>query len=196
MISDTSQFVAHPTKYLDGHFWLYPYEDAHDDIHRAKYLGHTQYFRKAAVCIAAEMKIAHLDVSAVAYIPTSKMHREQRGYDHARLLARLVAKRLRRPLVDALLPGRPFVQTGHSRVDRQLAPRFIPICQLKYRTVLLIDDVATTRSTLNNAALALQHAGVQQVFAATIAYQSSKKYMRSAHDAHKQNHRVHHQFVS
>jgi ComF family protein len=108
-------------------------------------------------------------VDMVTWAPTSAARRRRRGYDQSELLAREIARTLRRP-VQALL-DRPAgeAQTGRTREQRLEGPRFQPRGTSMPRRVLLVDDVRTTGATLCAAADALLEAGTQEVHGLTLA---------------------------
>jgi predicted amidophosphoribosyltransferase len=110
--------------------------------------------------------VAAFDV--VTWAPTSRERRRRRGFDPAELLARAVARRLRRRVVGLLdrLPGPP--QTGLPADARRHGPRFVAR-RATPGVVLVVDDVATTGATLAAAAGALHAADVSSVLALTAA---------------------------
>ena len=110
----------------------------------------------------------------ITSIPTVRSHIRKRGYDHASLITHHFA--MMRQRVPTILLRRRTTTTQHT-VDRETrmtqaenAFEMLPLKDIKGRTVLLIDDIVTTGSTLQAAARALMGAGAT-VWVATLAYQ-------------------------
>jgi predicted amidophosphoribosyltransferase len=135
-------------------------------VARLKYRNARSVLPALVKAVAALVDPATVDV--VTWAPTSAARRRERGFDQARLLARGVARRLRRPCRALLVrqPGLP--QTGRSGRGRREGPVFTTVCRPPAH-VLVVDDVVTTGATLAAAARALRAAGAIEVRGAAAA---------------------------
>lgn len=107
----------------------------------------------------------------ITYVPMRPADRRERGFNQAELLARGVARRLRRPVRRTLTKVRATVVQGQlSARERRMNLRgaFRPVRYGRER-VLLVDDVATTGSTMEECASALKRGGYRSVVVLTIA---------------------------
>ena len=110
------------------------------------------------------------DVDVVTWAPTSRRRRQQRGFDQAEVVARRVAAQMGVPCRRLLERDAASVaQTGLDRSARLHGPRFRASPRAHGKSVLLIDDVVTTGSTLRSADRALTDAGAVAVTRAAVA---------------------------
>ncbi len=116
----------------------------------------------------------HWPVDLVVPVPLGRKRRVERGYNQVNLIARPLAMAMGLAYAtDALERSRETrSQVGLSRTQRQqnvrsafrAGPR-----RVNGRVVLVVDDVATTGSTLASCAEALFAAGARDVFAFTVS---------------------------
>jgi len=109
-------------------------------------------------------------------VPLHSSKRRERGFNQAELIVRAAVKRLPQPLevASVLKRRRPtHSQVGLTRQERianlRDAFRVVAPERVKGRTVIVVDDVMTTGSTISECARVLKQAGAEPVWAATVA---------------------------
>lgn len=108
----------------------------------------------------------------VVPVPLHRRRRQERGYDQAMLLARVVARQLSLPLVPALIRTRATSQQASldaAARTRNVEGAFALTQEIRGQAILLVDDVFTTGATLEAAARPLLQAGASSVTALTFA---------------------------
>ena len=97
----------------------------------------------------------------------------QRGFNQSAEIARVLAKKLNIPIdYDTVIRQRSTVsQTGLNAQQRRknIKGAFSVVKEVKYRHVLIIDDVVTTGSTVNELAKVLKENNVKRVGVLSIA---------------------------
>jgi ComF family protein len=103
---------------------------------------------------------------ALVPVPSTRRRNRARGYDPAALLAESAGRRLRLPVRGLLARTRETApQSGlpAARRHANVEGAFAASPSVRGRTVVLVDDVATTGATLFSAARALAEAGAAEV---------------------------------
>lgn len=129
--------------------------------------------------VRARFRVEEID--CIVPIPSTVLHRWTRGYNQCALLAKPLAKRLGKPYQNLLKRvGRPKRQGGLGEKDR----RENVVGTFKFKgdatflsrenkktpsTILLLDDIMTTGSTLSEAAKTLKAAGIGRVWTIALA---------------------------
>ncbi|MCA9388843.1 ComF family protein [Candidatus Berkelbacteria bacterium] len=109
--------------------------------------------------------------SALVPIPLAKPKLRNRGYNQAEIIARLLQQRLNWPMSSCLVRHRNTQsQVGLSKIERQtnLIDCF-SLVSLPPQSIILIDDVYTTGSTLKEAARTFRNAGVKKIWGLVLA---------------------------
>ncbi len=112
-------------------------------------------------------------VSAVVPMPISTERLVERGYNQSLLLARQVARQLKVPVWQPIRRLQQHSQKGLSRLERieniEAQFQINTASKLRYRKVLIIDDVVTTGSSIYALSQQLKALGCQQIYAACVA---------------------------
>jgi competence protein ComFC len=113
-------------------------------------------------------------VDVVTWVPSHILRRLQRGAVAAELVAREVARRLDLELRPLLRRRRVGRQAGRTLAQRRaLAAAGFSVrrrSSIVDRTVLVVDDVMTTGTTLRRVSATLREAGAAAVYAACVAW--------------------------
>ena len=110
----------------------------------------------------------------ITWVPTSRARSNQRGYDQSEVLARELGKLLDAPVVSLLKKCRNNPPQSRQGTREQRVANTLGVFDMKPesvigKSILLIDDIATTGTTLSECARVLKTAGAERVYAATIA---------------------------
>ncbi|MFI5282388.1 MAG: ComF family protein [Candidatus Dormibacterales bacterium] len=143
-------------------------------IHRFKYQGWRHLADPLALLVAERLTVEGLAAGWALAVPLHSSRLRQRGFNQAELLAR----ELRRRLALAAPPGRLVrtratpPQVGHDRLWRlsNVKDAFSWRGEhLAGRSILIVDDVATTGATLDACASALRAGGSGSVMGVSVA---------------------------
>lgn len=137
--------------------------------HRA--IGLTEYFIPALSDFVSQW---FQNVNLIIPVPLGKNREHQRGYNQAGILAKPIARRLSIPFSNSALER---IRETESQVGLSAEKRKINIQGafrarekfVKGKVILVLDDISTTGSTLNECAKALKKAGALKVFCFTFA---------------------------
>lgn len=151
------------------------YQDkVRDAIHGYKFQGRSGRSGLFGLLIAQTVSDHGLTADLVSWPSLSPKRLRRRGYDQGELLARQVGKELGLPVIRTLDKADRPAQSGlegeaQRRANLLGAYTALSPEQFRGRSVLLIDDVVTTGSTLSECAGTLRLAGAGKVLCATLA---------------------------
>lgn len=123
--------------------------------------------------VRVRFKVGEIDL--VVPMPSTVWHLLDRGYNQCAYLAKSLAKRLEKPYGGHVLGrvGSPKRQGGLTEDERRAnAEGTFSVrrpARVAGRTVLVVDDIMTTGSTLSACAAELKRAGAVRVWCATVA---------------------------
>ena len=162
-------------KYVRGRA-LYEYESAAESIYRFKYGGRREYaeFFGREMAEKLEGYIRKVSPDALVPVPLSRKRFGRRGYNQAQLLAEVMGAELGIPVYSHLaarvrdtLPQKELnAQERQNNLKRAFK---IIENDVKLNTIIIIDDIYTTGSTIDALAEIFRQSGVKKVYFATLS---------------------------
>ena len=164
--------------YCDGVVCVGKY---HHSLKRAlrdyKFNERPSFYRAFGELIADKINrsLREYPLDVIIPVPMSRKRKVQRGYNQAELIALKASKILSIPIdTRAIVKVKDtHRQSSLNRQERltNLKDAFevLGSCSYEGKTILLVDDIITTGSTLNECSKALKQAGAKYVFGAVIA---------------------------
>jgi ComF family protein len=154
--------------------WAFYQDPLKRALLRLKYMNHMPVGEALANQAAPALEAQEWPIDLVVPIPLSRRRLRERGYNQVGLIAHPLAMALGLNYAPkALARWRDtHSQVGLTGEQRRENVRDVfraDGARSRGRTILLIDDIATTGSTISSAAEALLAGGASQVYAFTIA---------------------------
>lgn len=163
-------------KYYDKGFALYEYASVHDSVFRFKNGGRAEYasFYGEEIRRYLLSSVRELKADALVPIPLHRSKLLKRGYNQATLLAKEISMGTGVPIREDLLERvkKTDAQKKMNHADRQnnMKKAFHMVQNdVKLNTVILVDDIYTTGSTIDEAAKTLLNSGVKKVYFVALA---------------------------
>ena len=155
---------------------LYEYDSVKDSINDLKNNSRPEFAEFYGDRIAHYLgeDIKEFEAEALIPIPLHPSKFKKRGYNQSELIARQISKRLDIPVYDDVLT-RKIKTKDQKKLDdkgrqRNLVGAFhMAQNGVKLYNVILVDDVYTTGSTIDEAARTLREGGVEKIYFVTVA---------------------------
>lgn len=155
---------------------LYRYESAAAAIFRFKYRGRQEYadFFGQELYQYLGQDIEAMKAEAIIPVPLHKKRFKERGYNQSALLARALSKHCGVPCREDLVirhkQTTPQKQLSYRERQNNLKKAFkLSANDVKLNTVIIIDDIYTTGSTVDALSRVLLEGGVKHIFVVTLA---------------------------
>ncbi len=155
---------------------LYEYESAALPIYRFKYGGRREYGEYFGEQMAEYLGdfVRYVEPDALIPVPLHRKRMAVRGYNQAELLARAAGKALGVPVCTGFLVREkntvPLKYENPQERQNNLKKAFnIVKNDVKLEKVIIVDDIYTTGSTMDEVAGVLKTAGVKEVYFITLA---------------------------
>ncbi len=144
-------------------------------VFRFKYGNRREYVQFFAQAVFGMYKneIMNLRADALIPVPLHKKRQEKRGFNQAEILAFALSDMLgipvRNDLVMRVRNTAPQKMMSREERRKNLKKAFqLSSCDVKLKRVIVIDDIYTTGSTLDEIAFLLKGAGVREVYGLTL----------------------------
>lgn len=155
---------------------LYEYASAAPSIYRFKYGNRREYGAYFGEEMAEELGsfIRKVEPDGLIPIPLHWKRLRSRGYNQAQILAEEIGRLLQIPVYSKLLKrGRntvPMKKLNGAERQNNLKRAFnVAGNDVKLKRVIIVDDIYTTGTTIEEAARVLKKAGVEEVYFVTLS---------------------------
>ncbi|HSV30679.1 MAG TPA: ComF family protein [Atribacteraceae bacterium] len=115
------------------------------------------------------------EVDGILPVPLHPSRRQERGFNQAEVLVRSAAKAFNLPVFSGAVqrirktPPQPGLTPRERRKNLAGAFSVTATTRVRERRILIVDDVVTSRATLESLAGVLRKAGVSRLYALTVA---------------------------
>lgn len=155
---------------------LYEYESAAGAIYRFKYSGRREYaafFGEEAVRELGDF-IRKISPDALIPVPLAGKRKRNRGYNQAEVLAKEIGRLMDIPVYSHFMRRIkntvPQKQLNPTERQNNLKKAFkITENDVKLSTIIIVDDIYTTGSTVDAMSAVLQQAGILKIYYVALA---------------------------
>ena len=161
---------------FDRGFSVFDYRSISGSIYRFKYMGRQEYasFYAKEAARLLENKIRRINPDAIIPVPMYGDKEIKRGYNQAQVLALELSKELGIPCFSDVIcrvrNTQPMKELDARGRRNNLKKAFIIAKNdVKFKCILIIDDIYTTGSTIDEIAHEFRIAGVRKVYCLTLA---------------------------
>lgn len=164
--------------YCDGMVCVGRYSDSlKNSLKRFKFSSKLSYYRAFGKLLALKVQntLQLNQIDMIIPVPLHRSKQKQRGYNQSELIAEYAAKMLRIPLAANILikVSESKSQSALGRSERlsnvEGLFKVVNAEGVYKKNILIVDDIVTTGSTINQCSKALRQAGANSIFAGVIA---------------------------
>ena len=155
---------------------LFSYEYIRLSLYRFKYAGRKEYakFYGKQMAIFLEKKRTIWQAQALVPVPLHRKRQKKRGYNQAELIARELSAYWGIPVITDLVirckNTRPMKQIVGTDRQNNLKKAFkLGANDVKLNTIIIIDDIYTTGSTIDAVSKVCMDAGIKNVYFMTVS---------------------------
>ena len=161
---------------FDRGYSVFAYRSVSGSIYKFKYMGRQEYaaFYGRATKKLLGRKLKALGIEVIVPVPMYHAKERKRGYNQAAVYAGAVSAELGIPVCEELVTRArntaPMKELDARGRRNNLKKAFIIAKNdVKFKCVLIIDDIYTTGSTIDEIAHEFRMAGVQKIYCLTLA---------------------------
>ena len=155
---------------------LYDYPSVARSIYRFKYEGRREYkdFYGEEMAKYLGDYVRGTGAEGLIPVPLHPRRLRRRGYNQAKELAEIMGRELGLPVFDKILfrvkYTAPLKEQNYKERQNNLKKAFlVRQNDVKLKTIILVDDIFTTGTTVDEAAAALMEGGIPNVYVLTLA---------------------------
>lgn len=162
--------------HFDRGFSLFEYKSVSDSLYRFKYAGRREYASYYGDCLALAYgnMLKELGVQAIIPVPIHTSRRRRRGYNQAQEIAVHLGKQIGIPVESRLIKRckKTLPLKDLTPLERQNnLKKGFKICRndVKLNTIVILDDIYTTGSTVDELSTILRENGVVRIYVLTLS---------------------------
>ena len=148
-----------------------------------KYKNKTYMVKYISTIMKEKLDIENIKFDYILFVPLHKKRLKQRGFNQSEKIAKLLSEGIGIPTLDCI---ERIENTRRlyslSRNERKIELKNVfsvnkMVCNIKDKNVLLVDDILTTGSTVNEISKLLKLNSVNKVFVITLLTRSNDNYV-------------------
>lgn len=170
--------IAKKPKYFDRIASVFEYSGhVREAILRYKEMGRASYAREFGECMAGRFfeELDGLEIDFICAVPSHADKKVKFGFDQVELLCRELAALTDIPYLPGVLVKKRKTRKQHSLSFEERQKNIADSMETKApedvvgKSILVVDDVCTTRATLSECSRALKNSGARRVYGLTLA---------------------------
>ncbi len=157
-------------------FSVFEYPVIRESLYRFKYRGRAEYagYYAGAAYELHGKRLRLLQADAIVPVPLHRSRYRKRGYNQAEELAKELSLLLGIPvktdLIKRVKSTKAMKKLGLSERQNNLKKAFLIMQNdVKLKTIILVDDIYTTGTTMDEISRACKAAGVENIYSLTVA---------------------------
>lgn len=177
-------YCFNKTFYFDKAISCIEYDEISKEIiFKFKYSNHTYMSKYIANIMKEKLDLENLKFDYILYVPLHKKRQKKRGFNQSEKIAKNLGKLIEVPVIDVLVRKEHTKRLYKlNKLERHIELKnAFAIKDNKYnltkKNILLVDDIFTTGSTVNEISKVLKLEGVNKVFVISMLTGSNECYV-------------------